>query len=96
MIAKEKLEKYALNLMFEMSDEQYDTLQNEFDIILKQMDLIDKIENIKSVEPMIFPFLSYTADLREDEVIENLSVSEALQNTKHDLKDQVKVPKVVE
>ena len=31
MITKEKLNKYAEKLMFRMSDEEYDTLLNEFD-----------------------------------------------------------------
>ena len=96
MIIKEKLEKYALNLMFEMSDEEYDTLQNEFEIILKQMDLIDKNKDIKNVEPMVFPFVTYEATLRKDEDNDNLSINEVLQNTRSELRDQVKVPKVVE
>ena len=56
MIAKEKLKDYANKLMFDMNDEEYETLQEEFDIILKQMDLIGNIPNISSVEPMTFPF----------------------------------------
>ena len=37
----------ANKLMFTMDDREYDTLLDEFDVILKQMDLIGKIENIK-------------------------------------------------
>ena len=96
MIEKELLEKYAEKLMFRMSDEEYNTLQNEFDIILKQMDLIGNIDGINEVEPMIFPFVTYEAELREDIVEDSLSVDEVLSNTKHQVRDQVKVPKVVE
>ena len=35
MIEKEKLKKYAKLLMFDMDEEEYSTLQEEFDIILK-------------------------------------------------------------
>ena len=56
MIEKEKLQMYAEKLFFRMNDEEYTTLQQEFDVILKQMDIIDKIEGISSVEPMTFPF----------------------------------------
>lgn len=96
MIEKELLEKYAEKLMFRMSEEEYTTLQNEFDIILKQMDLIGNIDGINDVEPMIFPFVTYEAELRNDVEEESLSVDEVLSNTKHQVRDQVKVPKVVE
>ena len=95
---KEKLKKYANKLMFDMEDSQYSTLQEEFDTILKQMDLISNIPNISNVEPMFFPFINEDVELREDAVIENdeLTVDEVLMNAKSVSKDQVKVPKVVE
>lgn len=98
MIEKKKLKKYANKLMFDMEDSQYSTLQEEFDIILKQMDLIGNIPNISNVEPMFFPFINEDVELREDVVIENdeLTVDEVLMNAKSVSKDQVKVPKVVE
>ena len=69
MLTKEKLEVLANRLMFEMKEEEYNTLLDEFDIILKQMDYIDKIEDIDSVSPMTFPFDLNLDDsyLREDE-----------------------------
>ena len=98
MIEKEKLKKYANKLMFDMEDSQYSTLQEEFDTILKQMDLISNIPNISNVEPMFFPIINEDVELREDVVIENdeLPVDEVLMNAKSVSKDQVKVPKVVE
>ncbi len=42
MITRDNLELYAKKLMFEMNDDEYKTLENEFDVILKQMDLIGK------------------------------------------------------
>lgn len=96
MIDKDKLKDYAAKLMFDMEDSEYDTLQQEFDIILKQMDLIGKIENISDVKPMTFPYVTYEAELREDEVLDYLTVNEVLANTKYQVNDQVKVPKVVE
>lgn len=96
MIEKEKLQKYAHLLMFDMEDEEYETLQDEFDVILKQMDLISKIPNIEEVEPMTFPFRNQNAKLREDEVKDYLTTGEVLANAKHQVDDQVKIPKVVE
>ena len=96
MIAKEKLKDYANKLMFDMNDDEYTTLQEEFDIILKQMDLIGNIPNISKVEPMTFPFKLEEASLREDEVGDYLVVNEVLENAHHQVNDQVKVPRVVE
>lgn len=96
MIEKEKLKDYAHKLMFDMDEKEYETLQEEFDVILKQMDLIGNIPNISEVEPMTFPFINEDNSLREDEVGEYLTVSEVLENTKYQVNDQVKVPKVVE
>ncbi len=96
MIEKEKLKEYAHKLMFDMKEEEYETLQNEFEVILEQMDLIGNIPNIKDVEPLTFPFPLEEAELREDEIGDYLTVDEVLSNVKHQVKDQVKVPKVVE
>ena len=95
MIEKEKLKEYANKLMFDMDEDEYRTLQEEFEIILKQMDLIENVPNISEVSPMTFPFLNEDVSLREDEVGDYLTVSEVLANTNHQLNDQVKVPKVV-
>jgi aspartyl/glutamyl-tRNA(Asn/Gln) amidotransferase C subunit len=97
MIEKEQLKEYAHKLMFDMDDAEYDTLQEEFAVIIKQMDIIAEIPNISNVEPMTFPFLlPAERKLREDEVGDYLTVGEVLANTKHQVNDQVKVPKVVE
>ncbi len=96
MISIDKLKKYANDLEFTMKEEEYVTLQEEFDILLKQVDLIGKIENIDKYEPMDFPFPLDSAYLREDEVSMSLPVSEAFKNSKDVEYDSVKVPKVVE
>ena len=96
MIEKEKLKEYANKLMFDMEESQYETLQEEFEVILKQMELIGEIENIKDVEPMTFPYKNTDATLREDEVLDYLTTGEVLSNTQYQVSDQVKVPKVVE
>lgn len=40
-VSKAKLKDYAAKLMFDMDDSEYETLQEEFRTILKQMDLIE-------------------------------------------------------
>lgn len=96
MIEKEKLKDYAHKLMFDMEEKEYETLQEEFEIILQQMSLIENIPNIKDVKPMTFPFINSDAELREDVVGDYLTTSEVMANVKHQVDDQVKIPKVVD
>lgn len=93
---KETLKMLANKLMFTMEESEYDTLLVEFDAMIKQMDLIGKIEGIESVEPMSYPFPLEDVCLREDEVIDELEIDEILANSGSTLYNQVKLPKVVE
>lgn len=95
MVTKEKLKDYAAKLMFNMDNDGYDRTLKEFETIEKHMDLIGKIKNIESVEPMTFPYVIYHANLREDEEKECLTNEEVLANSKEIKANQVKVPKVV-
>ena len=93
---KETLIMLANKLMFTMGDNEYNTLLDEFDVILKQMDLIGNIDGISNVEPMVYPFELSDVCLRDDEVIEELEIDEILSNSGSTLYNQVKLPKVVE
>ena len=94
-INKDVLKEISLKLMFEMKEEQYDTLLKEFDLIIKQMNLIGEIKGVDDVEPMTFPFDVTNDYLREDEVEDNLSQEEALKNSKSIENGQIVLPKVV-
>ncbi len=96
MIEKDKLKEYARKLMFDMEESEYDTLQEEFSIILKQMELIEKIENISLVEPMSYPFMLDDVVLRDDTVNNELSTHDLLLNADEVENNQIVVPKVVE
>ena len=96
MIEKDKLKEYAHKLMFDMNEEEYKTLQDEFETILKQMDLIGNIDGISNIEPMVYPFELSDVCLREDIVSEELEIDEILSNSGSTLYNQVKLPKVVE
>ena len=93
---KDTLKMLANKLMFTMEDSEYDTLLEEFDTMIKQMDLIGEIKGIEKVEPMTYPFPLEDVCLREDEVVDELSIDEILQNSGSNLYNQVKLPKVVE
>lgn len=94
-ITKELLQDCAHRLLFDMTDEQYEVLQNEFDIILKQMNIIGSLEGIDQVSPMTFPFDVTVDYLREDDVVETITKEEALRNAKDIVEDQIRLPKVV-
>lgn len=93
---KETLVMLANKLMFTMEDSEYDSLLEEFDAMMKQMDLIGKIDGIENVEPMTYPFMLSDVCLREDIVSEELEIDEILTNSGDTLYNQVKLPKVVE
>ena len=98
MITRDVLDNLAKKLMFKMNDEEYKTLENEFDVILKQMEFIDKIDSIEEVTPMTFPFeLNLDDDyLREDVYKNEIDFNDMVINVKDYDDNRVKVPKVVE
>lgn len=94
-VTKEILKESANKLMFDLSDEQLDTLLKEFDVILKQMDLIGDIKGVDTAEPMTFPF-EVTVDYLRDDVSENqITREEALKNSGDVVEGQIRLPKVV-
>ena len=93
---KKELELLASKLMFTMDEAEYETLSNEFEVILKQMDLIGKIKDIDKVEPLVYPFKLDNVKMRKDEVVDELGLEDILANSGSNLYNQVKLPKVVE
>ena len=86
--------KLAHQLMFDLSDEEVELLDKEFDTLLKQIDLLDTIDT-DNVEPMVYPFEAPTIFLREDEVSHVVSQEDALSNVKKQRAGHILVPKVV-
>ncbi len=91
----ELLKNCANNLMFDMSNEQYELLLKEFDVITKQMEVLGEIDGLENVSPMTFPFDVTTSFLREDIPEEGLDKKEVLRNAKDVVEGQIKLPKVV-
>ena len=91
----ETIKKCANNLMFDMTDEQYDVLVKEFETIIKEMELLDEIEGVNDISPITFPFDVATSYLREDEAMECFDKEDVLKNAKEVLDGQIKLPKVV-
>lgn len=89
------LKEAAKKLMFDMSDEQYQTLLEEFAIITKQMEMISTIPGVDDAEPMTFPFDCVTSFLREDVPSEPMDIDVALKNAHNVVDGQIRLPKVV-
>lgn len=94
-VNKDVLKDAANRLMFDMDDSEYDTLLEEFDIIIKQLELMNLVEGIESVEPMTFPFDVSITYMREDEPIKPVLKEDVLKNAHSTLDGQIKLPKVV-
>ena len=92
---KEVLKKTANNLMFDMTDEEYDQLADDFKVILEQTKIFNEIDGIDEAEPMTFPFDVTNDYLREDEAVAPENREDILKNAS-DVKDgQIRLPKVV-
>ena len=94
-VTKEILKNTAHKLMFDMSEEQYDQLVREFDIIIKQMELIGDLPGVDDATPMTFPFEVTNSFLREDISITPVDRDEILRNASDVVGGQIRLPKVV-
>ena len=95
-ISIDELKDLAMRLKFDMNDDEYRTLQEEFEVILSQMELLGNIEGLDEVEPMTFPYTVYAKVVRDDEVGELMSYDEIFSNIKNSRFNQIRVPKVVQ
>ncbi len=93
---KEMIDDYADKLLIGLTEEERTNIQEEFDEIEKNMDLINKIPNIKDTEPLSYSFEMILEDLRDDdEVGEEIPIEELLRNCDQYEGREVEVPKVV-
>ena len=86
--------KLAHDIMFDVNEEEVKKLQEEFKVLLEQIEVLDEI-NTEGVEEMIYPFEADTTFLREDVVENVISQEDALANAASVRAGQVHVPKVV-
>ncbi len=92
---KEMVEDYADKLLIGLTEEECQMVLNEFDVIDQNIDVINQMPNIDSVEPMSFCLDDLEVDLREDEIEESTSIEELLQNCDETSDREVEVIKVV-
>jgi aspartyl/glutamyl-tRNA(asn/gln) amidotransferase, C subunit len=93
---KEMVTDYADKLLIGLTEEETKMVLDEFDIIDKNIDLINQIPNIETVEPMTHCLDYFIYELREDEVEESVDIDDLLENCDDASNGEVRVPKVVE
>ena len=92
---KEMVDDYANRLLIGLTPEENKMVLDEFEIIDKNIDLVNKIPNIEEVEPMSYCLDEFYATFREDIPEESVSIDELLRNC-DDVEDrEIVVPKVV-
>lgn len=95
-ITEEMIDNYADKLLIGLTAEERKMIQEEFDSIEKNMDLINKIPNIKDIKPLSYPFEMYIDDLRDDDIAsEEIDIDVLLRNCDRREGREVEVPKVV-
>lgn len=89
-----EIKDLASRLMFKLSDEEAQLIVDEFELLEKQLSILDEIDT-EGVEEMIYPFNVETSFLREDEVSHVLDKELALSNAAKVKEGHIVVPKVV-
>ena len=92
---KEKVLKLADLLMIGLTEEETNMVFDEFEIIDKNINKINEIENIADIEPMTHALDTFDYVLREDVADESIPKDELLQNSDNNDGDNVVIPKVV-
>ena len=92
----EMVDDYAAKLLFSLTAEENKMVLDEFDVVDKNIDIINEIEGLSEIEPMTHTLDDFEVFLREDEVIPSININEAFRNAKEVEGREIVVPKVVE
>lgn len=92
---KEMVDDYADKLLIGLTEEENKMVLDEFDIIDKNLDLVNQIPNISEVEPMTHALDDFKFELREDVVEASVPIEDLLRNSDDTEGDEIVVPRVV-
>lgn len=93
--SKDTIKKLANLLLIDLNEEETNMVYNEFEIIDKNINKINEIDNINQVEPMTHPIDNFIVELREDKIEESIKKEELLSNSDNNDSEYVVIPKVV-
>lgn len=91
----EMVDDYADKLLIGLTREENKMVLDEFDVIDKNLDLVNEIPNIADVEPMTHALDDFSYELREDVVVPSVPIEDLLRNCDDVEGDEIVVPKVV-
>ena len=92
---KELVDDLADKLLIGLSPEENEMVLSEFDEIDANIDLINEIDGIDTVEPMTHCLDDFVYELREDVAVEGLPIEDILANSDDTEDREIVVPKVV-
>ena len=92
---KEMVDDYADKLLIGLTPEENKMVLDEFDIIDKNIDLINEIPGIEKIEPMTHCLDDFVVSFREDVPEESIDIEELLQNCDDTEDREIVVPRVV-
>ena len=95
MFTKEIVDDLADKLLIGLTEEENKMVLEEFEIIDKNIDLINKIPNIEKVEPMTHTLDNFECDFREDVVENSIPIEQLLANADEKDENHVIVPRMV-
>lgn len=93
--SKDTINKLADLLLIGLTDEEADMVYNEFEIIDKNINKINEIDNIEDINPMTHALDNFVVELREDNIEESICKEELLSNSDDNDTECVVIPKVV-
>lgn len=89
------VDDYADKLLIGLTREENKMVLDEFDVIDKNLDLVNQIPNISDVEPMTHALDDFVYSLREDVIVPSVPIADLLRNSDDTEGDEIVVPKVV-
>ena len=93
---KELVDKYAADLLIGLTDEENKMVLDEFDVIDKDIDIINTIDGINNIKPMTHALDDQILNnLRDDIPCESPNIDDLLSNAKQKIGREIEVPKVV-
>lgn len=93
---KEVVDSLADKLLIGLTEDENKMVLEEFEIIDKNINIINEIPDIEKVEPMSYALDDFYYELREDEDEgENITIDEILSNCDDYVGREIRVPKVV-
>lgn len=90
------VDNLADKLLIGLTPEENKLVLDEFEIIDKNIDIINEIDGLDKVEPMTHTLDNFECELREDIANDSIPVDVALRNAAKTEGREIEVPKVVE